>query len=210
MTIPGVFTHINLLQPPPMWLNAWTRPGADGGRKGSAWSRKWGFLSAKLMMTSSLEKRTPIHHDSPYLPRRGDPGSGVWIDVRGVCVCVCVCVCVGGVVKSTLLIAVIIDFAIPAQREKEEELQFVCVWKGGKAEWVILSFLGETRLNIPRVCESVCVCVCVCVCRLSIVWQSNITLVVLWALTHPSCTPCENAGFVTILDFPSSLRCAET
>lgn len=40
----------------------------------------------------------------------------------------------------------------------------------------------------------VCKHVCVCVCRLSIVWQSNIALVVLWALTHPSCTPCENAG----------------
>lgn len=29
------------------------------------------------MMTSGLEKRTPIHHDSPYLPQRGDPGQCV-------------------------------------------------------------------------------------------------------------------------------------
>ena len=206
MTIPGVFTHINLLRPPPpsMWLNAWTRPGADGGRKGSAWSRKWGFLSAKLMMTSGLEKRTPIHHDSPYLPRHGDPGSGVWIDVRNVCVCVCVsCLCRRCCeVNAADCRNYRLCFS-SSERERGRVAVCVCEKVGKKkAEWVISFFLGETRLNIPRVRE--------CVCRLGIVWQSNITLVVLWALTHPSCTPCENAGFVTILDFPSSLRRAET
>ncbi|CAB1443767.1 unnamed protein product [Pleuronectes platessa] len=39
--------------------NAWPSPGADGGRKGSVQSRKWGFRGAKLMMTSGLESALP-------------------------------------------------------------------------------------------------------------------------------------------------------
>lgn len=61
--------------------------------------------------------------------------------------------------------------------ERREVSAWWCVRR-----WVISSCLAEMRLNIPRVC------------RLSIVWQSNIILVVLWTLTHPSCSLSKNAG----------------
>ena len=58
--------------------------------------------------------------------------------------------------KSTLLIAVIIDFAFPAQREKEEELQFVCVkrWrKKSRVGDIILPRRDETQYSpCARVC----------------------------------------------------------
>lgn len=61
-------------------------------------------------------KRTPIHHDSPYLPRRGDLARAV---TGCQAVCERECSLCRGVVKSTLLIAVIMDFALPAERERK-------------------------------------------------------------------------------------------
>lgn len=69
-----------------------------------------GFLSAKLMMTSGLESARPSITTVPIFPRRGDPGAGCE-SMSTVCEQK-YSLCVGGVVKSTLLIAVIIGFSL--------------------------------------------------------------------------------------------------
>ncbi len=163
MTIPGVFTHINLLHsavwavirpptrpPPPCDWMPGPVPRLMGAGRGQCEAGNGGSSAPSWWWPAAWKAYAhPSRQSLSSTPRR--PGSGC---ESMSTVCEHKCSLCWGVVKSTLLIAVIIDFTIPVQRERGEEGPLLfgnCVWKGGKAEWVISSFLGEMRLNIPCV-----------------------------------------------------------
>lgn len=180
MTIPAVFTHINLLHSALLWAVIWPpfplhpspcdwMPGSIPGLMGPGRGQHEAGNRGGFWWWPAVWK-VPAHPSRQSLSSRLiRPSSGCEL-MFTVC---------WGVVKLTLLIAVITAFFIPIEPVGERVVGN-CVGKGGK----VYRPYSESCHSIDPVCKSV----------FGIVWQSNIEFAVLCILTHPSCTSCENAG----------------